>query len=71
MSLSCRVQTRWSHTRVDYVASNICVALPRGGECDSIRGAHRVEGAVRHGRAVQVDTIKTRVESAYGVCNQR
>jgi hypothetical protein len=27
--------------------------------------------ALRRGRAVQVDSIKTRVESAPGVCNQR
>jgi len=29
-----------------------------------------VPGLVPHGRAVQADSIKTRVESAYGVCNQ-
>jgi hypothetical protein len=28
-------------------------------------------GRRRVGRALQLDSIKTRVESAYGVCNQR
>jgi len=57
------------------MASDICQAL-HGGLCDKgIRGGrrqrHGAGGRRPHRRAVQVDRIKTRVESAYGVCNQR
>ena len=41
-----------------------CKPLECGAAADT-------EFLVKLGRAVQVDSIKTRVESAYGVCNQR
>jgi len=62
------------------VASIICQALGRGvprGGAGPLRGAHRgllererVRGP-HQGRSLQLDGIKPRVESAYGVCNQR
>jgi hypothetical protein len=42
--------------------------VPAADECDGA-GASREGG--NQGRAVKLDSIKIRAESAYGVCNQR
>jgi hypothetical protein len=47
------------------VASDISQALLRGGAVPRRQADRRQSGAV------QVASFKTRVESAYGVCNQR
>jgi hypothetical protein len=56
-------------TRISYNAFNVCFIFQLGllhtGGSEPGAGVHTVLGGFSQGRVVQVDSIKTRAESAY------